>query len=385
MIDRTVDILSGLIAHPTVSSESNLELVTFAADLLGSAGFRTSLTSDPTRTKANLFASVGPDVDGGVVLSGHTDVVPVEGQDWSRDPFRAWMDEGRVYGRGSSDMKGFIACALAAAPGFASADLDRPIHIALTYDEEVGCHGARVMLDHLSETGPRPGLALLGEPTDMRVVGAHKGCYEFTTEIRGVERHASLAAGGAGAIHAAARFVSLLDRLAEELAGRAPGDGAFDPPGSTINVGRIDGGVARNITAGTAVFEWEIRPVTPEDGAWVLDRVEEFVSTELLPAMRSVFPDATVVTETIGKVGGLTPDPDNPAVALAQRLVGDGEVSTVSFGTEAGVYQEHSIPAAVCGPGTIGQAHKPDEYVEISQLESCLAMLDHLRADLTRD
>ena len=200
MIDDAVEILGRLIAYPTVSDRSNLDLVDFAAEWLGGLGFRLVATHDDSQPKANLLASIGPDVDGGVILSGHTDVVPVEGQEWTRDPFRASVDAGRVWGRGTTDMKGFIACTLAMAPAMAAAELASPIHLALTYDEEVGCNGARTMLADVMESGRRPGAVIIGEPTEMKVVGAHKGCYEFTTEITGVERHASMSAGGAGAI-----------------------------------------------------------------------------------------------------------------------------------------------------------------------------------------
>ena len=380
-IRQTIDILGRLVAHPTVSQSPNLELIAYAADLLGGEGFRTSLISDPSGTRANLFASIGPDEDGGVVLSGHTDVVPVDGQEWSRDPFRATVDGGRIYGRGTSDMKGFLACVLASAPAYAATDLRRPIHIALTYDEEVGCDGARTMLEDLARTGPRPSAALIGEPTALTVVSAHKGCYEYTTEIRGVERHASLSAAGAGAIHAAARFIAELDRIADDFAAESP-IGPFDPPATTINVGRIEGGVARNITAGWASFDWEVRPVRPGDAARVTERMDRFVADHLLPEMRAGFADAEVATTTVGAVAGLAPEEESEALELAQRLTGNREPRAVSFGTEAGLYQEQGISTVVCGPGHIEQAHTPDEFIEIVQLEACLQMLERLPFDL---
>jgi acetylornithine deacetylase len=382
-MDHAVEILGRLIGYPTVSERSNLDLIDYAVDGLDGQGFRLVTTHDASETKANLLATIGPDVDGGVILSGHTDVVPVEGQEWTRDPFRATVEEGRVWGRGATDMKGFIACALAMAPAMAAAELRRPIHLALTYDEEVGCNGARTMLADVIQSGRRPGAVIIGEPTEMKVVGAHKGCYEFTTEITGVERHASMSAGGAGAIHAAARFVGLLDSLADELSGRAPDDSPFSPPGTTINVGRIHGGVARNITAGSAVFEWEVRPVRADDAGFVTERVDAFVDEVLLPHMRREFPEATVTTTTVGAVGAFRPVPDSDAIQLAQRLTGMGDMGVVSFGTEAGLYQEAGIPAAVCGPGQIDQAHRPDEYIELAQLDACLGMLSRLVDELT--
>lgn len=279
-------------------------------------------------------------------------------------------------------MKSFIACALAMAPEFAAAGPSRPIHFALTYDEEVGCQGAKVMLKDLTERDLRPEVVIIGEPTGLGTVVAHKGCYEFTTEIHGIERHASMSGAGAGAIHAAARFIGMLDRLADELARRPPPNSPFDPPSTTINVGTIAGGVARNITASSAVFDWELRPVDPGDATYVLGRLEQFVADELLPSMQQEFPEASITTTTVGSVGGFLPDPDGPAVALARRLNGSPELQVVSFGTEAGLFQELGIAPVVCGPGSLDQAHKPDEFIEIAQLEGCLAMLQHLLEEL---
>jgi acetylornithine deacetylase len=382
VLDRTVEILDRLVSFPTISSDGNLDLIDYAKGLLEGAGARVSVTEDQAGKKANLFATIGPESNGGVILSGHTDVVPVEGQDWTRDPFRLAIEGGRAWGRGTTDMKGFIACVLAMAPVVASWDLARPVHVALTYDEEVGCHGAKVMLADLARSRPRPAIALVGEPTDEAIVIAHKGCYEYTTEIRGVERHASISAAGAGAIHAAARFVGMLDRLADEMADRAPADSPFAPPGTTFNVGTISGGVARNITAGGAVFEWEMRPINGADRDYALETVESFVQEVLLPSMRAEYPDASLTTTTVGAVGGFERDPNGPAVVLARRISPDSQLGVVSFGTEAGLYQELGISSVVFGPGSIDQAHKPDEFIELSQLERCLAMLGRLRDEI---
>lgn len=383
MLERTLDILGRLVACPTVSTHSNLDLVDYAVDLLEAAGAAIHTSFDSTGKKANVFATIGPDEGGGVVLSGHTDVVPTEGQDWSRDPFSLAVESGRAYGRGTTDMKGFIAAVLAMAPTFAAAGRSRPVHIALTYDEEEGCHGARTMLFELARgERPMPSTAIIGEPTGFEVVIAHKGCYEYTTEIIGVERHASMSAGGAGAIHAAARFITFLDSLATEMAARSPADSPFDPPQTTINVGTISGGVARNITAGSAVFDWEIRPVVAADASYIHERLDRFVDHELLPSMRAAFPDAAVTTTVAGEIGGFWKDPNSPAVELARRLTGNHEPTVVSFGTEAGLYQEVGIAPVVCGPGDIDQAHKPDEFIELSQLERCLTVLERLIEEL---
>lgn len=382
MLDRTVEILGRLVSCPTVSSDGNLDLIDYVADLLESTGARLSIIEDPTATKANLFATIGPEVDGGLVLSGHTDVVPVEGQDWNRDPFRLSIEDGRAWGRGTTDMKGFIACVLAMVPVIATWDLSRPVHVALTYDEEVGCHGAKTMLAELGNRGSKPATAIVGEPTDQVIVIAHKGCYEYTTEIRGVERHASISAAGAGAIHAAARFIGMLDGLADEMTVRAPSESPFDPPGTTFNVGTISGGVARNITAGGAMFEWEMRPIDNADRDYALETVERFVQEVLLPSMRAEYPDASLTTTTVGAVGGFERDPDGPAVAMARRIAPGSELGVVSFGTEAGLYQELGISTVVFGPGSIDQAHKPDEFIELAHLEACLAMLARLEDEL---
>lgn len=383
MIQPTLEVLDRLVGYPTVSTDSNLELIDYAATLLEAVGARITRTFDDAGNKANLFASIGPDVDGGVILSGHTDVVPTEGQDWTRDPFRLTIEGDRAYGRGTTDMKGFLACALAMAPVFADAGLATPVHLAMTFDEEEGCHGAKVLLDTLAQTGPKPAVAIIGEPTRHGIVVANKGCFEFTTEIRGVERHASMSAAGAGAIHAAARFIAMLDGLAEQLAARAPADSMFDPPGTTINVGTIQGGVARNITAGSAVLDWEFRPIDPADRDFILAEVERFVSEELLPSMREEFPEAEVVTTTVGAVGGFRPDPDGPATRLARILTGEETLGAVAFGTEAGLFQEAGISPVVCGPGDIEQAHKPDEFIELSELDRCLSLMNRLIAELT--
>lgn len=383
MIDRTVEILGRLVAFPTVSSAPNLDLVDYVTDLLSGVGGRVEVTHDETGSKANVWATLGPEGDGGVVLSGHTDVVPVEGQTWTRPPFEASVSEGRVWGRGTTDMKGFIACALAAAPLMAATNLSRPVHFALTFDEEEGCRGAKIMLEALRSTGIRPAAAIVGEPTDLEVIVAHKGCYEFTTRFTGSERHGSLSGGGAGAMNAAARFITMLDGLATRLADHAPVDSPFHPPGSSVNVGTIRGGVARNITAGSVEIEWELRPVVADDTRLVTTAMERFVDEVLLPDMRKEYAEAEVITTTVGAVGGLVADDSSAAASLARRLTGQDEVGVVPFGTEAGLYQEAGIPAVVWGPGSLHQAHKPDEFVEITQLEGCLDVLVRLVGELS--
>jgi acetylornithine deacetylase len=379
----TMRILRDLVAFPTVTSDSNLELIEYLVGYLEPHGADIRITRDESGSKANLFATLGPMVDGGVVLSGHSDVVPAEEPDWTGDPFTAVEKDQRIFGRGTVDMKGFLACAVAMAGRYATADLKRPLHIAVTFDEEVGCRGAPILLEDLSHVGIRPGAAVVGEPTGMRVVTAHKGMHEYTTTITGRESHASLPAHGVNAIHYGARFVARLLELAAALERRAPDTSTYDPPYSTISVGTIVGGMARNVVAAECAIAWEMRPIDRGDAAFVLDEVEEFTST-LTEEMRQTDPLASINTVTEGAVVGLQHDADSPAVRLVSDLVG-GEGEMVSFGTEAGLYQVAGIPAVVCGPGDIDAAHRPNEYIDIDQLARCLDFLEALKTRLCED
>ena len=376
-LERSVTILTDLIGFPTVSADSNLDLIGYAGEILEGLGARTELTYDADGNKANLFATLGPETDGGFILSGHTDVVPVEGQPWTVDPFRASIGNGNVYGRGSCDMKAFIACALAMAPKFREAALVRPVHFAFSFDEEVGCLGAPLMLEQLSRRGIRPSVCIIGEPTGMGVIEGHKGCYEYHTVFTGLEGHCSVPDRGVNAVEYAVRFISRLMEVAEELKTRAPAGSPFDPPWSTIQTGRIAGGIARNVIARHCEVDWEMRPVNRDDARYALERINRYASEELLPRMRRVCPDADLVTHVVGEVGGLEPVSESEAIRIARELTGN-DTTVVSFGTEAGLFQEMDISTVVCGPGSINQAHKPDEFVSFDQLERCLDMLDGL-------
>lgn len=380
---RTKAILADLVAFPTISADSNLQLITYAGDLLSSAGAQLSVSLDESGTKANLFATIGPDRDGGIVLSGHTDVVPVEGQDWTGDPFVMSERDGRLYGRGTCDMKGFIAACLAVAPRFARLDLARPLHFAFTYDEEVGCLGARALVDELRKAGLRPAAAIIGEPTMMGVIEGHKGCYEYTTEFTGLEGHGSQPDKGVNAVEYAVRYISRLMAIGAELKGRAPAESRFSPPWTTVQVGRIAGGNARNTIAGHCSVEWEMRPVHTDDSDHVKRELGAYVDEDLLPAMRHVYRNASIVTQVIGEVRGLLPVSQSEARDIVFELTGNRESELVSFGTEAGLFQEIGISSVICGPGSIAQAHKPDEFIAIEQLQACLDMLDKLRLHLT--
>lgn len=382
LIDDTKSLLAELIALATVSSDSNLELIAWVADRLGELGADTRVMVDETGSKANLFATIGPNEDGGIVLSGHSDVVPVADQDWSSDPFRMREADGLLYGRGACDMKGFIAAVLATAPLFAASKLSRPVHICLTYDEEVGCLGARKLVSELPGMGVRPALAVIGEPTEMRIIEGHKGCCEYTTTFRGLEGHGSVPDAGVNAVEYALRYGMRLMELKERLKGRAPAASRFEPPWTTLQLGRLMGGVAHNVIPGLASLDWEMRPVTEADRAFVCEAIDAYVHDELLPAMRSVHPQASIRREVVGEVAGLEPVEENEARRIVAELTGANGADVVSFGTEAGLFQQLGMSVVVCGPGSIAQAHKPDEFVSLEQLHACLAMLERLAGRL---
>ena len=381
-LEATRSILSDLIAFPTVSSDSNLTLIDYAAERLSHSGARVFLTKDATGLKANLFASIGPDCDGGIVLSGHTDVVPADESEWQSDPFSAREADGLIYGRGACDMKGFIAAALAMAPDYASLNLKRPIHFAFTYDEEVGCLGGQQLVSELARRGINPSVAIIGEPTDMRIIEGHKGCYEYTTEFTGLEGHASNPDLGVNAIEYAVRYIGRLLEIGGELRQAVPSS-PFTPPWTTIQAGRIEGGKARNVIAGHCAVEWEMRPVRGADVEYVKRRIAAYCEEVLLPSMRAVSPSACIHTHVVGEIDGLEPVTDNEARAIVSALTGATTADVVSFGTEAGLFQKLGISTVVCGPGSIDQAHKPDEFISCAQLKACLDMLSGLKQRLT--
>jgi acetylornithine deacetylase len=375
-------LLGDLIAYPTVSSDSNLALIGDLAGRLEDAGARVEVHQDPTGTKANLFATIGPDADGGIVLSGHSDVVPVTGQEWVSDPFKMVERDGRLYGRGTCDMKGFIAATVAMAPHLAGAVRDRPLHFAFTYDEEIGCFGAQTLAQTLRDKGLRPSVAIVGEPTSMQIIEGHKGCYEYSTHFTGLEGHGSAPDLGVNAVEYAVRYVARLLELKHALVGRAPANSRFDPPWTTINTGALVGGHAHNVIAGRARVDWEMRPVQLGDADFVKDDLHHYCTHTLLPAMRAIAPDADIVLETIGEVDGLIPVDDNEARRIVAELTGANGADVVPFGTEAGIFQGMGMSVVICGPGSIAQAHKPDEYLALDQLAQCLTMLDRLGAKL---
>ncbi len=376
--DDAVSILRDLVAFPTVSSDPNRDLIAYAATRLEDLGARVRVMEAEGGAKANLFATIGPEGDGGIVLSGHTDVVPADPADWASDPFALREEDGLLYARGACDMKGFIACALACAPLYAEGRLSRPLHFAFTHDEEVGCLGAQDLVEILKSDGLRPAAAIIGEPTMMRIVEGHKGCCEYTTTFHGIEGHGSAPERGVSATEYAARFMMRLLELREDLKGRAPASSRFDPPHSTVQVGRIDGGVARNVIARLANVDWELRPINASDKDHAVRTMRDYCNDVLLPAMRAVHAEAGIETVTVGDVEGLEPVDDNEAREIASALTGDNGAGTVPFGTEAGLFQSIGCSAVVCGPGSIDQAHKPDEFVSTEQMAACVDMLERL-------
>ncbi|MEE8545526.1 MAG: acetylornithine deacetylase [Alphaproteobacteria bacterium] len=376
-----VEMIKRLVAFDTTSRESNLALIDFVADYLAGHGVRSEIIHAESGDKANLYATIGPAGSRGVALSGHTDVVPVDGQDWHSDPFSVVEADGRLYGRGTADMKSFIAVVLALVPEFLSSDLETPIHLAFSYDEEVGCLGVHGIVEHFERHGIPPRLAIVGEPTGMRVVDAHKGIRAFTTTVTGLEAHSSATHIGVNAVMYAAELIAYLGALAEEMKERGDGD-RFAPPYTTVHVGVIEGGTALNIIPRSCRFTWEYRLLPGGDENEVLDRFESFAKDQVLPRMRALSEAADIVTVQLARVPALNPEPGSEAEALVFKLIESNQTFAVSYGTEAGIFQAAEVPTVVCGPGDIVQAHKPDEFIELEQVERCVAFLRRLVAHL---
>uniref|UniRef100_UPI003F4DCB0D acetylornithine deacetylase n=1 Tax=Azospirillum formosense TaxID=861533 RepID=UPI003F4DCB0D len=370
MQDVSKAMIARLVGFDTVSRRSNMALIDWVRDHLAGYGVESRLVPSPDGAKANLFATIGPMVEGGVVLSAHTDVVPVDGQPWDTDPFTLVERDGRLYGRGTADMKSFPAVALALLPEILSAGLKRPLHLALSYDEEVGCIGAPAMIARIAEELPRPGAVIVGEPTSMGVVLAHKGCYVLRTTVTGHEVHSSQIDRGVSAVMTAARLVTLVGDMAAENAAAADPACGFDPPFTTLQVGTIEGGTAANITARHCSFVWDIRPLPGDDWTRYRDRFEAECE-RLRAAMRRISPDCDIRTEQLAGVPGLAPEPDGPAAQLCHALTGRNDTGMVSFAAEAGQFQGAGLSTVLCGPGSIDQAHQPNEYIDVAQVTAC--------------
>ena len=374
-----VEMLRRLVAHDTVSAKSNLGLIEDVARYLAGHGVSSRVVHDQTGTKANLFATIGPTIDGGVVLSGHTDVVPVDGQPWTSPPFVLTERDGRLYGRGTADMKGFIATVLALVPEFLERPPRVPVHLCLSFDEEVGCLGIPALIRQLGKELPRPRMVIVGEPTGMKVVNAHKGINACLTIVTGKDGHSSLPHLGLNAISAAGEVLRVLDDLAAELrVTPAMGGIDVDPPWTTLNVGRIEGGVAVNIIPRECRVAWEMRPVPGFDPLPVLDRFEDYLRGDLSPRLKARCDGAGAENRILCAVPALTPGAQSPAETLGLALTGQNRSLAVAYASEAGLFQQAGIHAIVCGPGNIEQAHQPDEYVSLEQLESCARFLRRL-------
>jgi acetylornithine deacetylase len=367
-----------LVSYDTTSRDSNLDLIEFAAGYLKDLGVDATLIHNAEKTKANLYATIGPADVPGVVLSGHTDVVPVDGQDWSTAPFEPVESGGRLFGRGTSDMKSFIATALALAPEMIAADLKMPIHFAFSYDEEVGCLGVHGIVSHLNGISPLPRAVIVGEPTDMKVVNAHKGVFGFRTSVHGLEAHSSATHIGVNAVMYAAQLVSYLSDLAADQRDNNGHHHRFEPSYTTVHVGTIRGGTALNIIPKECSFVWEYRLIPGEDEGAILKKFSDYAADVVLPKMKAVSEHAAIVTEPLSRVAPLVPEPDSPAETLAMMLAGTNQTDVVSYGTEGGIFQEAGVPTVVCGPGNILQAHRPDEYIEIAQINACEQFLRKL-------
>ena len=376
-------ILARLIAFDSVSDRSNLPVVAFVEDYLAAHGLAARRAPNASGDKAAILATIGPRLDGGVVLSGHTDVVPVDGQVWSSSPFAMREAAGRLYGRGACDMKGFDACVLAMVPAFQAAALKRPIHIALSYDEETTCLGSKDLIGLFGRDEPRPSAVIVGEPTMMEVADAHKSVATMRTVVTGHEAHSALPALGANAVAAAADVVTEIGRLAREYE-KGPLDPRFTPPYSTLHVGMIHGGTARNILARVCAFDWEFRGLPGVRTESALAKVQNFVDAVALPRLTRFVSGPTIATELEVDVPPLAAEPGSAAETLALRLTRSNRTIAVSFATESGHFQAAGLPTIVCGPGSIDLAHKPDEFVEEAQLAACLAFLDNLASELSR-
>ena len=376
----SLKILSDLIAFKTVSGEDNNSLINYCDEILKKLGATSFKTFDDEKKRVNLFATIKSKKPNGkkpVILSGHTDVVPVS-KSWSTDPFKATIKGDKLFGRGSCDMKGFIACTLAYAPIYAKENLNRDIHFSFTFDEETACQGAPLLIKELKNRGIIDGICIVGEPTNMKIIDAHKGCYEYTTYFEGLAGHGSAPEKGVNAVEYATRYISKLMDLREILKSKVPKNSVFDPPYTTIGIGGISGGIARNVIADKCRVDWEMRPVIKEDGEFVHNELNEFVNKELLPEMKKIFPKSSIKKEIIGEIIGFNKVSKSEACEFISNLTGDNSREVVSFGTEAGLFQEIGISTVVCGPGSIEQAHKVDEFITLDQIKKCLILLDDI-------
>ena len=384
---NSIKILTDLISFKTISGTDNSSIINYCDNILKKLGAESFRTYDESKTKVNLFATIkakDPDGSQPIILSGHTDVVPIS-KGWSSDPFIATIKNEKVYGRGTCDMKGFIACVLAYAPIFSNSNLSRDIHFSFTFDEETACQGAPILIKELKKRKIDKGICIVGEPTNMKIIDAHKGCYEYTTYFEGLAGHSSNPLNGVSAVEYAAMYVNKLIHLREELKKRQPKNSIFNPPYSTLQVGGIFGGIAHNVIADKCYVNWETRPVIKEDAEYLNDELNKYVENFLLPEMRKVYSKSSIKKKIIGEIVGFNRVEKSEACEFVSSITGDNSREVVSFGTEAGLFQEIGISTAVCGPGSIDQAHKIDEYIELNEINKCLKFLDGLKNKSSRN
>jgi acetylornithine deacetylase len=378
----TREMLTALIGFNTISHHPNLELIDYVYEYLQRLGVQSRLDFNADRSKANLYAVVGPPDRPGIALSGHTDVVPVAGQDWTRDPWRADEQGDRIYGRGAADMKGFIAVALAAVPAMLEAPLQRPLHLCWSYDEEVGCLGVRSLLEFLARQDNKPAACIVGEPSGMQVINGHKGKLSVRCHVHGHACHSALAPYGVNAVEAAARVIAQLHDMAAHKREHGPFDETYDIPYSTLHAGVVHGGTTVNIVPAECWFDFEVRNLPREEPGPIVEAVKRYAHEHIEPQMQAVAADTGFHWEELARFPGLETRADEDIVEMATSLAQSPRLRKVAFGTEAGGYDRIGIRTVVCGPGHIEQAHKPDEFIELSQLASCEDFIARLIREL---
>ena len=380
LFEKSITILKDLISFKTISGENNSSLINYCEDILSKCGASSFKVFDEDKKRVNLFATINAKKPNGVdpiILSGHTDVVPVS-KGWSTDPFVAEIKEDKLYGRGSCDMKGFLACSLAFAEVFSKSNLNRDIHFSLTFDEETACVGAPLLIKELKKRNITNGICIVGEPTEMKIIDSHKACYEYTTLTEGLAGHSSKPEEGVNAAEYASKYTNKLMSLRNDLMNRQPKDSIFSPPYSTLSIGGIFGGIAHNVIADKCHVNWETRPVNKEDGEFLNREIDKYAN-ELLSEMKNNYPKSSIKKKVIGEIIGFNRVNNSKACEFVSSITGDNERNVVSFGTEAGLFQGIGISTVVCGPGSIEQAHKIDEFIELSELKKCLTFLEGIK------
>ena len=380
---QTISILERLVRFPSLPGQPTKEIIGYIQSELNQQGIDCTLSFDHTGERANLFATIGPQIKGGVLLNGHTDVVPVAGQSWSTDPFTLTRTDNKLYGRGSVDMKGFLACMIASVPVWKESTLSKPVHLAFTFDEEIGGFGMPVLLDSMKQMNVQPDAVIVGEPTECQLITGHKGGFEMRTEITGHEVHSCNPVKGVNAISIAAALINKIDEIGRRFSASPVTDSPFDPPYSTFNIGTIEGGMARNATAGRCQFNWELRQMPGVDGEKIIDEIRSYAQDELLPPMRAVDKNTDIKIITEAPVPPMDDRNADKAAELICQLTGTNSRGVVSFGSDAGYFSDAGFSTVLYGPGSINRAHKPDEYITAEEIDQGLEFMDKLAAYLT--